>query len=81
MTLRHWVRRLEDHREEEVLRHVPETTYRIWHLYMAACDLSFEEGGIGVYQILGGKRAKGLNLVPLRRRDVYRQPLKPRVDE
>lgn len=70
MTLRHWVQRLEDHREE-VLRHVPETTYRIWRLYMAACALSFEEGGIGVYQILAGRRAKGLSPVPLTRRDVY----------
>lgn len=70
MTLRHWVQRLENHREE-ALRHVPETTYRIWRLYMAACALSFEEGGIGVYQILAGKRAKGLNPVPLTRRDVY----------
>lgn len=70
MTLRHWVRRLEDH-WEEALRHVPETACRIWRLYMAACALSFEEGGIGVYQILAGRRVKGLSPVPLTRRDVY----------
>jgi len=70
MTLRQWVRRLENHREE-ALRHVPEMIYRIWRLYMAACALSFEEGGIGVYQILAGRRAKGLSPVPLTRRDVY----------
>lgn len=70
VTLRHWVQRLENHREE-ALRHVPETTYRIWRLYMAACALSFEEGGIGVYQILAGRRTKGLSPVPLTRRDVY----------
>jgi cyclopropane-fatty-acyl-phospholipid synthase len=70
MTLRQWVQRLENHRDE-AMRHVPETTYRIWRLYMAACALSFEEGGIGVYQILAGKMAKGLNPVPLTRRDVY----------
>jgi len=72
ITLRHWVQRLEDHREE-ALRHVPETTYRIWRLYMVGCALSFEGGDIGVYQILAGNRAKGLNPVPLTRRDVYRQ--------
>ncbi len=71
LTLRHWVRRLE-HRRDEALRHVPEPTYRVWRLYMAACALAFEAGDAGVYQILAGKRAKGVNPVPLTRRDVYR---------
>lgn len=30
-----------------------------------------------VYQILAGRRIKGLHPVPLTRRDVYRQPVKP----
>jgi len=70
MTLRHWVRRLEDHREA-ALRHISEMTYRIWRLYMAACALSFEDGDIGIYQIVAGSRVKGLSPVPLTRRDVY----------
>lgn len=79
LTLRQWVQRLED-RREEALRHVSEPTYRIWRLYMTACALSFEEGDVGVYQILAGKRTKGLNPVPLTRRDLY-PPLKPGGDE
>ncbi len=70
LTLRHWVRRLEDGREE-ALRHVSEPTYRVWRLYMAACALAFEAGDAGVYQILAGRRTKGLYPVPLTRRDVY----------
>lgn len=72
MTLRHWVQRLEN-RRQEVLQHVSALTYRIWRLYMAACALCFEDGGAGVYQILAASRAKGLNPVPLTRRDLYRQ--------
>ncbi len=51
LTLRHWVRRLEAHREAAV-REVGETIYRVWRLYMAACALQFEQGETGVYQIL-----------------------------
>jgi cyclopropane-fatty-acyl-phospholipid synthase len=80
LTLRHWVQRLELGREE-ALRHVSEPTYRVWRLYMAACALSFEAGDAGVYQILAGRRDKGLNPVPLTRRDVYRQAVKPGADE
>lgn len=72
LTLRHWVRRLEN-RKTEALRHVPETTYRVWYLYMAACARQFEQGEIGVYQILAAKKGKGLNPVPLTRRDLYAQ--------
>jgi len=72
LTLRHWVRRLEN-RKTEALRHVPETTYRVWYLYMAACARQFEQGDIGVYQILAAKKGKGLNPVPLTRRDLYAQ--------
>jgi cyclopropane-fatty-acyl-phospholipid synthase len=43
--------------------------------------LSFEAGDAGVYQILAGRRDKGLNPVPLTRRDVYRQAVKPGADE
>lgn len=71
LTLRHWVKRLEEHREE-ALQHVSEATYRVWHLYMAACALQFEEGVIGVYQILAAKCGTWPIPVPLTRRDVYR---------
>ena len=70
LTLRHWVDRLEAHREE-ALRHISEAVYRVWRLYMAACALQFEEGGAGVYQILASKKGKGLGPAPLTRRDLY----------
>lgn len=70
LTLRHWVERLEKHRQE-ALTHVPETIYRIWRLYMAASALHFEDGDIGVYQILASRRARGLAALPMTRRDLY----------
>ena len=73
LTLREWVRRLEL-RREEVLTHVPESVYRIWRLYMAASALQFEEGRIGLYQILVSRREPFSRPVPLTRLDLYNQP-------
>jgi cyclopropane-fatty-acyl-phospholipid synthase len=70
LTLRHWVSRLEQ-RKDEALQHVSEATYRIWHLYMSACALQFETGEVGVYQILASKKGGRLDAVPLTRRDLY----------
>lgn len=70
LTLREWVSRLEQ-RREEALNHVSDSVYRIWRLYMAACALQFEEGGTGIYQILASKRADFSRPVPLTRRDLY----------
>lgn len=70
LTLRHWVQRLEAHREA-ALREVDEPTYRVWRLYMAACALEFEAGGTGIYQILASRRNRGEWPVPLSRRDLY----------
>ncbi len=70
MTLRHWVRRLEA-RRAEALSHVSEARYRVWRLYMAGCAVQFENGAIGVYQILASKRGGGLPALPLTRADIY----------
>lgn len=70
LTLRHWVRRLEA-RRADVLRLVPESVYRVWRLYMAICALQFEEGSIGVHQILAAKHGAWPLPVPLTRRDLY----------
>ncbi len=72
LTLRHWVQRLES-RRDEALQCVSGPTYRVWRLYMAACALAFEAGDVGVYQILAARRARGVNPVPLTRRDLYRE--------
>lgn len=74
MTLREWVRRLED-KHEEALQFVSEDTYRTWRFYMAACAVEFEAEGTGVYQILASKRGSGTLPVPLSRRDLYAQPM------
>ena len=71
LTLRHWVSRLEVQRKE-ALAHVSEARYRVWRLYMAACALQFEQGAIGVYQILAANRREGFVDVPLTRHDIYR---------
>jgi len=71
LTLRHWVSRLEAQRKE-ALAYVSEAKYRVWRLYMAGCALQFEQGGIGVYQILATNRREGFIDVPLTRHDIYR---------
>ncbi len=69
LTLRHWVRRLEAHREQ-ALQQVPEPVYRLWRLYMAGSAYYFDEGSVGVYQILAGHQLDRPPL-PLRRDDLY----------
>jgi cyclopropane fatty-acyl-phospholipid synthase-like methyltransferase len=75
LTLRHWVRRLEAHREE-ALCEVDESTYRVWRLYMAACALEFETGGTGICQILASRRGVETSL-PLTRDDLYAPQPRP----
>ncbi len=70
LTLRHWVARLERN-HERALQFVNEATYRVWRLYMAACALDFEEGGVGIYQVLAAKRAAGALPLPLTRQYMY----------
>ena len=70
-TLRHWVARLEAN-HQEALKHVDESVYRTWRLYMAASALQFEEGDVGIYQLLASRRAPNTVPVPLTRRDIYR---------
>ena len=72
-TLRHWVERLEAS-HDEATRHVSESTYRVWRLYMAASALEFESGGTAIYQILASRRPNRhpyAQPVPLTRRDLY----------
>lgn len=70
LTLRHWVRQLEASKAE-ALQYVTESVYRVWHLYMVACALQFEQGEIGVYQILTVKRDGAAAALPLTREDLY----------
>jgi cyclopropane-fatty-acyl-phospholipid synthase len=63
LTLREWVRRLEANHEAAVAA-ASETDYRIWRAYMAASAIGFEQGQLGVIQVLGAKARE----VPLGRR-------------
>lgn len=69
LTLREWVRRLEG-AHEAALRHVSESVFRVWRLYMAGCALQFEAGFMGVYQILAAKKIRGPLSFPLTRREL-----------
>jgi cyclopropane-fatty-acyl-phospholipid synthase len=56
LTLRHWVRRLEANRAAAVAAS-SEADYRIWRTYMAGSVVGFEQGSIGVIQVLGSNGA------------------------
>jgi cyclopropane-fatty-acyl-phospholipid synthase len=71
LTLRHWVRRLEAHRQE-ALRCVDESTYRTWRLYMAGSAGWFARGYLGVFQVLLVKPEQGKSNLPLTRGDWYK---------
>jgi len=74
LTLRHWVRRLEDH-HDEARAHVDEVTYRIWRLYMAGSARGFDQGSLALYQVLLAKPASsGDACLPLTRADWYARP-------
>jgi cyclopropane-fatty-acyl-phospholipid synthase len=69
LTLRAWVRNLEDRWAEAVRLSSPGRA-RVWRLYMAASALSFERGRIGVNQILAVRTpaTTGRSGLPLRPR-------------
>ena len=72
LTLRRWVRRLEE-RQEEALEEVDEVTYRIWRLFMSGSARGFETGRLNVYQALLAKAGPdGESGLPLTRADLYR---------
>ena len=70
LTLRHWVRRLEEH-ADEAHRLTDDVTYRIWRLYMAGAAHGFKVGSSNIYQTLLAKPARGESGLPLTRADWY----------
>lgn len=54
LTLRAWFERFSA-RRQEAARLVPERVLRTWDLYLAGCARAFEDGVIGVHQILAAK--------------------------
>ncbi len=69
-TLRHWVRRLENH-HAEALRVVDEVTYRVWRVFMSGSANGFKTGRLNVYQALLVKPTQGNAGFPLTRADLY----------
>ncbi|MEX2382596.1 MAG: cyclopropane-fatty-acyl-phospholipid synthase family protein [Opitutales bacterium] len=71
LTLRHWVRRLEE-KHAEALQYVDEPTYRVWRLYMSGAAHRFKVGRTNIYQtLLVRPDRKGQSLHPLTRADWY----------
>ncbi|MGN6392844.1 MAG: class I SAM-dependent methyltransferase [Gemmatimonadales bacterium] len=55
-TLGHWIRRLDEHREEAI-RLAGEERVRVWRLYLRGARKNFEDGFLSIYQVrcrLGG---------------------------
>lgn len=68
-TLRHWVANLENAWDQAVAL-AGEGRARVWRLYMAASALGFEDGGLGIHQVLGVvPEATGTAGMPTTRRD------------
>lgn len=70
LTLRHWVRRLQDH-AEQAQKIAGQETYRIWRLYLAATAHSFQIGRTNLYHLLLAKPLDGNACMPLTRTDWY----------
>ena len=51
-TLRHWIANLEANWDDAV-RLVGERRARVWRIYMAGSALGFEDGRLGLHQVLG----------------------------
>ena len=73
LTLRKWVEGLQQSKDA-LLEIVPETTYRIWLLYMAGSAAAFRRGDIAVYQTLLSRPDHGRSRMPLLREDWYFGP-------
>jgi cyclopropane-fatty-acyl-phospholipid synthase len=73
MTLRHWVRALEE-KGDEATALVGDHHFRIWRLYMAASANAFTKAAINVIQTLLAKPdASGHSAIPLTREDLYHE--------
>jgi len=71
-TCKQWVERLEA-RADEARAIVGEKVYRIWRLYLTCSSVAFQEGHIGLYQVLMRKQWDRTFDRPTTREDLYRQ--------
>lgn len=68
LTLRHWIRRLEEGHEAAV-RAADEVGYRVFRLYMSGSAHGFRSGRLNVHQTLFAKPEHGRSGLPLTRAD------------
>ncbi len=71
LTLRHWIRRLEEGHEQAV-RAADGVSYRVWRLYMSGSVHGFATGRVNLHQTLLVKPDLGRSGLPLVRADWYR---------
>jgi cyclopropane-fatty-acyl-phospholipid synthase len=71
LTCRAWVDRLTA-RREACLQSVDQATWRTWCLYMAGSSVAFEQGGLGLHQVLLAKRGAN-GAAPMTRHHMYPQ--------
>lgn len=75
LTLRHWVRRLED-QQELCSKLVSEPVYRIWRLYMSGAAHQFDTAQLAIYQTLLAKlNGRNRASYPLTRENWYAHAL------
>jgi cyclopropane-fatty-acyl-phospholipid synthase len=70
LTCRAWVERLDAHREACV-ELVGEESWRTWKLYLAGSAVAFEDGGLGLHQVLLSKKGDS-RATPMTREYMYR---------
>jgi cyclopropane-fatty-acyl-phospholipid synthase len=70
LTLRHWVRHLEEH-AGEARQLTSDVIFRIWRLYMSGSIHAFQTGGANIYQTLLSKPDRGKSGLLLTRQDWY----------
>ena len=69
LTCRNWVDRLTE-RREACLNIVDQPTWRTWQLYLAGSSVAFDEGSLGLHQILLAKRGAN-GAAPITREYMY----------
>ena len=69
-TTRLWCERLYTQREAATAE-VGAAKLRLWLLYLAGVSLGFDRGGIGIFQTVATRRAKGASGMPFTRADLY----------
>jgi len=76
-TCRQWANRLRA-AQERAIALVGERKYRTWLLYLAASSVAFEQGSIGLYQVVAARRDQAAgDLRPTTREEIYRQDQAP----